>query len=468
MKILFFVKRNILLITVLLLAFFLRFDRVGSFMPFIGDQGWFYLSARDMLVNQQVPLVGITSSHTWLHQGPLWTYILAAALFLGKFNPISGAVLSGFLGLFAVFLTYKIGEDFFSRRMGVIAAFLMATSPLVIIHDRMPYHTAPIAFIVSLLIYSILAWTRGKQNFFPVVCLSISLLYNFELATVVFVPVVLFFLFYGLYKKEKWVKALKNKKIITASFLCSLIPMIPILIYDVQSGFPQTVKYAGWFIYKAGQLVGLYKGSTGGSLSTVIGFFFSRYQIFSFMPSLSISALVFASSIYVVARDGIKKITSVVGIILLSTLVPFLGFILSKTSSEAYIPMLFPGLVLSIAYLFNLFFQSKYKSLAFLALIIICVTNSYSIFEVNYLAGTKGGFGPSLESRILASKKIIKLSDNKSFSINFKGPGSEFASSTMNYEYLIWWLSGKRPTKNGVVKIEISEPDYKIIVKRTF
>jgi len=28
-------------------------------MPFIGDQGWFYLSARNMLVHGNIPLVGI-------------------------------------------------------------------------------------------------------------------------------------------------------------------------------------------------------------------------------------------------------------------------------------------------------------------------------------------------------------------------------------------------------------------------
>ena len=33
--------------------------RLSDLMPFIGDQGWFYLSARNMLVHGNIPLVGI-------------------------------------------------------------------------------------------------------------------------------------------------------------------------------------------------------------------------------------------------------------------------------------------------------------------------------------------------------------------------------------------------------------------------
>lgn len=66
-----------LLIAILIIGAFLRFDRLPQLVAFIGDQGWFYLSARDVLLSGNIPLVGITSSHTWLHQGPRWTYLLA-------------------------------------------------------------------------------------------------------------------------------------------------------------------------------------------------------------------------------------------------------------------------------------------------------------------------------------------------------------------------------------------------------
>ena len=76
-------------------------------MNFIGDQGWFYISARDILLTGKIPLVGITSSHIWLHQGPYWTYMLAIMLFLFHFNPVSGAYLTAVIGLLTVFLIYR-------------------------------------------------------------------------------------------------------------------------------------------------------------------------------------------------------------------------------------------------------------------------------------------------------------------------------------------------------------------------
>src|SRR5216683_690424 len=105
----FYDARKTILILILFLAAFLLFYRLSTLIPFIGDQGWFYISARDMLLAGHIPLVGITSSHVWLHQGPYWTYMLAGALWIGHFNPITPAYLSAAIGLIAVLLMYKVG-----------------------------------------------------------------------------------------------------------------------------------------------------------------------------------------------------------------------------------------------------------------------------------------------------------------------------------------------------------------------
>jgi len=62
---------NLILVIIVLIGGFLRFDRLSALMMFIGDQWWFYLSARDLILTGNIPLVGITSSHIWIYQGPL-------------------------------------------------------------------------------------------------------------------------------------------------------------------------------------------------------------------------------------------------------------------------------------------------------------------------------------------------------------------------------------------------------------
>lgn len=456
---------NIYLIVILIIGAFLRFDRLDTLMAFIGDQGWFYLSARNIILNGEIPLVGITSSHVWLHQGPLWTYILAPVLFLFHFNPVGGAYLTAAIGILSMYLIYRIGKDFFSHRFGLIAALFFATSPLVIIHARFAYHTSPIPFFVLLLIYSVMNFIKGRKMFLPVAILSLSILYNLELATVVFLLVLFVVFMFDFYKKEKWVKTVNNRKILISSILLGLIPMIPVLIYDFGHGFPQTIKYAGWFVYKAGQLVGLYRGNSGENLSSVINFFFSRYQILFFMLGLSISVLIFITSVYFIVRDGIRKITSPTGIIFLSTAIPLLGLILSKTSSEAYLPMLFPGLVLSLSYVFVKTAEKSesLKNLAYGAIIVISLFNAQFIYSHNYLIEQKGGFGLSLEKRKQAARKILDYAKGIPYNLRLQGPGSEFESSTMNYEYLVWWLGRNPPSKEKQDLVFIIEEKQKEI-----
>lgn len=71
-------------------------------IPFFGDIGWFYLSARDALLLGKFPLLGITASMTWLHQGPLWTYLLIPAFWLSDFHPLSPVILALILIIFGL------------------------------------------------------------------------------------------------------------------------------------------------------------------------------------------------------------------------------------------------------------------------------------------------------------------------------------------------------------------------------
>lgn len=354
-------KINFLLIAILIIGAFLRFDRLPQLMAFIGDQGWFYLSARDLLLTGNIPLVGITSSHTWLHQGPLWTYMLAGSLWVSNFNPFSGSILTAIIGTSSIFLIYKLGKEFFSREFGLIAALIYATSPLIIIHERLAYHTSPIPFLVLLLIYSVLKVIKGRAIYFPIVALCLSLLYNFELATVVFIPVVLLVIGIGIYKKEKWIKPIKNRKIIVLSIMGLMIPMIPILIYDFGHGFPQTIKFGTWFIYKGFQAIGFIEKSAEEPFFELVLFFANKMSLLIFAPNVFISMILLIagltfSTLHIWKR---KEIISPVGVIFGLTVVGLTGFFSVVAKSEAYLPMLFPGIVLLMSFVGHTLFQSN-------------------------------------------------------------------------------------------------------------
>jgi len=415
-------------------------------MVFFGDQAWFYISARDLILGREFPLLGITSSHTWIHQGPVWTYMLVPGFLISNFHPLSGVYLSVVFGILSLILVYKIGKDFFSQRFAIIFFLLYAFSPLVVFHVRLSYHTSPIPFVVLGLFYAAGKWVQGNVIYFPLTLFALSLLYNFELATVIFVPIILFLLLYGFFKREKFVSGLRSKKIIFFSILAVFIPMLPILIHDVQNGFPQTVVFAGWFGYKLLQFIGILEKNSvdNSSFQEGVIFFFQKYKELLSVPYQYISVTVFLASvlfsIYKVFTT--KNFISPLGIILSCTCLGLLAYFLSGVPSEAYLVMLFPGLIFCISLLI---YGLRRNIIIGFVLFILIILNVYYIISTNYL--TKGKV--TISKKIAVTEKIFQNTNGKKVELFYKGPGQEFKSSVMPYEYLLWWRAGIESDPDG-------------------
>lgn len=454
-------KSHILLLAILFIGSVARFYKLSELMPFIGDYAWFYLSARDMLLTGNIPLVGITSSHTWLHQGPLWTYLLAVVLYLFQFDPVSGAYFIAAVGVCTIWLVYKISKELFSERVGLIASALYAASPLVILHSRISYHTSLIPFFTILTLYSLYKWVKGNIHYFPLILFFLSVLYNLELATVVLWFIFLFFLMFGLRKKKKWVREVIHKKIILFSLLAFIIPMLPIIMYDISHGFKQTLVFGGWVIYR---LVLFFNRHAvfSNTFTTMSAYFFSYNQkllfILNGIVSLFIVVPAFFNLINVLHKMRNKfYIENSYSILFLFLFIPILGFFISATPSEAYIPVLFPALMIATALLFDriMNFRRLYFLVIFL-IITLSFFNIYYLISQNYFTG-KGMYGPTFKNRTQAAKHILQVSKGKRYSLVGKGEGSQFESFTMNYEYLLWRMGHPPSSENIHARFVIEE-----------
>lgn len=443
------------LFLIVLIAVYLRFNGIERYIPFIGDQAWFYLSARNMVLDGKIPLLGIESSHPWIHQGPLWTYFLAPVLAISNFNPIAGSYLSNLFGIGTVVLAFVVGRRFVSSKFGLIFSFLFAISPLAVYHSRFAYHTSPIPFFVLLLSFFLYKWLKGNVIFFPIIMLTMFILYNFELATVILWPVIIFFLAFGILKKKSYIQGIKSKKIFIFSTLAFMVPMLPILIHDFQNGFPQTVMFGAWFFYKGFQFLGLIQKSPmdESSILAAIEFFFEKYHTLTLPVVKSISMFIFFSSLIVTIINLFKHQVRVSGslIMFLLTLIGLVAFILSGVPSEAYLVMLFPGLI----YFFAVVIYRIKKSLLILAaLLLIGLTNVNYIISSEYL--TKGSI--TLKEKSEAVDEIINLLQNNNYELTYEGIGEEFESSVMPYRYLIWLklrhISREETSKREILIIE--------------
>lgn len=441
-------------------------------MMFIGDQGWFYLSSRDIILKGEIPLVGITSSHTWLHQGALWTYMVAPVLWLFNFNPVGGAYLTSLLGVITVWLVYRVGKEVFSQRIGLIAAFFYATSPLIIIHSRMPYHTSPIPLVTTILFYSVYKWIQGNVLYFPFIVFLIAVLYNFELATFTLVPIITILFLIGFVKKTRWAREVLNKKILLLSSLGFFIPMIPMIVYDFGHGFPQTLKFIIWVFYKIAVTLHLFPAlhpdAPSETYQTMIPFISALVMRLVFLESNLFAWIILTASVLYLTFIVFKFIKhksylSVFNILFLFFVVSTLGYVSARTNSEGYILIFFPIVSFMIAVLFDAIFKNRLILISgVITLFVVCAVNSYSLVSKNYLM--KDGYGLPISERINVAKKIIKKSSNEEYNIVGIGEGSQYESFTMGYEYLAWWL-GKQPSKKKTkLQFIIRETPKRIIL----
>ncbi len=444
-------------------------------MPFIGDQGWFYLSARDLLLTGKIPLVSITSSHTWLHQGPIWTYMLAVALWISHFNPVSGAILTGVIGLVTILLIYKIGSEMFSQRVGLIAALFYATSPYIVFSGRFAYHTSPIPLLALLLLYVTYKWIKGFQYGFPLILFFLALLYNFELATFVIIPVFLVVLIYGIVKKTKWVKNILQPKIILLSFLALIIPMLPMVLYDIYHGYPQTIKFAIWILYKIATIVGfphLHPNAPSETFKTMLPFVSVLLQRIIFLGSALFSwiiLLVATLNLFLLNKPFFKKreYLQSYSLLLLFFIIPTLGYIAEKTNSEAYLLVFFPSISFIIGLLFDRFMKYHLLKIPSIVILMLFVSiNIFLFFKMNFFMDNFG-YGPTLTERIAIAKQIIQKSKGQEYNLIGRGPWSQYESFTMNYQYLAWWL-GHEPSKRKakLVFIVQEKNGHAFVIKR--
>jgi hypothetical protein len=426
----------------------LHFYRISDLMPFIGDQGWFYLSARDMVLYHQIPLVGITSSHVWLHQGPYWTYMLAGALWLGHFNPVTGAYLSSLIGLFTVFLVYKIGSKIFSSRVGLLSSLLYATSPMTLMNTRIPYHTAPIGLLTLLLFYALYKWINGYRYGLPVIILLYTTLYNFETATFMLVPIFILILVYGLYKRTSWSKDIFKYKLISLSILAWIVVMIPMILYDTHHGYPQTLKFDEWLVYKIATVFGfpkLHPNAPSETWVTMIRFANIEIQQLVFLQNALVAWLVlfagFVNLLFIVKNYfKKKKYLQQYSLLALFFIIPLIGYIIEKTNSGAYLDVFFPTVAFMFAIMVDRLMNLRRWFIPSLCVLLLFVlSNIVSLFQTNFLTVSTGYDFP-ISQREATVKQIIQESHGKEYNLVGKGNWSQFASFTMNYEYLAWWM----------------------------
>jgi GT2 family glycosyltransferase len=441
-------KYSLMLMFILMVGAFLRFNRIYQILPFIGDQAWFYLSARDMLQSGRIPLVGIPSSHPWLHQGALWTYILSLGFLTFGYSPYTGGFISIFIDILTIYFIYKLGSLMFSQRFGIIAALLYTFSPIVVFNSQLAFHTSPIPLLTLFYLYSLVQWVRGSPKCFPVIILLLAFLYNFEIATFPLAIAFLSVLLFGFWQKKKWAQKVLSPRYMVLSLIAFTVPMTPMLMYDFGHGFPQTFRFLAWIGYRFLVFFGyppVNPEITSANFSQIINFISFFYKRLIFLPSTLLANTIAILSLlffYITLfKQSITKKYNTSSLLLgITYTISFAGILATKTTSEAYLLILFPTSIFIIAFFLDRLLQLKreFTPLTIFLIILISFLNGYSVINLEKSQG--------FSDRLQAAKSIVSQARGRGYNLIGEGNGSEYPSFTMNYEYLTWWL-GHAPSK---------------------
>jgi 4-amino-4-deoxy-L-arabinose transferase-like glycosyltransferase len=159
-----FLKKNYLIISILLIAAFFRLFNIYGYAEFLGDQGRDLIIIRDFLVNHNLFFIGPQTSIGNMYLGPYFYYLIAPSLWLSNFDPIGPAIFIALIGIATVYLVFYLVKKIFDHLSAAyLAAFFYAISPVVIKYSTFSWNPNIMPFFTLLFVLFIYRLSLKKN-----------------------------------------------------------------------------------------------------------------------------------------------------------------------------------------------------------------------------------------------------------------------------------------------------------------
>lgn len=236
------------MILILLVAVFLRFYNLSGYLQFLGDQGRDVLIVKRMIVEHQWTLLGPNASVGGFFTGPIYYYFMLPFLWLFNLDPVGPAYLSAIFGLAMIILIYWLGKEFFGKRVGILAAFLVTISPKMIDISRFSWNPNPVPlFALLTIIFLYLGAKKQKIVYTFLAGVSVGIMVQLHYIDLVFVPILLLLILWLPLKGSRLVHFL-------AAGSGFLFGNSLFLIFEIRHGFPN-IRSVWEFVTRRGQTV---------------------------------------------------------------------------------------------------------------------------------------------------------------------------------------------------------------------
>ena len=183
---------SILLALLFGIAFFLRWYLMPQNLFFGPEQGRDLLAVRDIVVGNNLTLIGPKTALDGIFHGPLYYYLISIPFMLSGGSPTFIALFLVVINSLTIYVVYKVTKELLSARVALIAALLFAVSFEVITYARWLSHpplVLPLSGLFFLFVYRFLTGSSRNLIYAAVV---FGLLFQAELVNVVILVVTTF------------------------------------------------------------------------------------------------------------------------------------------------------------------------------------------------------------------------------------------------------------------------------------
>lgn len=345
------------------LAFFLRAYSIER-IPIIADVERDYSYARQMLLQGDIPLLGIPSSVPRFSQGPLNIWFAALAFLLGGINPYAPVLLSAYCTSAAVFFFFIWMRKYIGVWPALTSALLVALSPGGITQARMPFYLFAVPIFLGIYLFALL---RLQNRFSSLVLagLFFSLLFQWELATI---PLI------GLLIWQIWKQRINLVRSLFGVGSGMIVGLLPQLVYDVSHNCRHLCGFGVWMLYRFVAVTGFdgRHGYTWQKMKDLIGAIVYHLESLVGLGQgwfLGIVLLVSAFSLLSIRRNKLVELSwMAVGLLLV-------GLFIHGKPSEAY----FPPFLILVPILFGFGFWKLKLIWKWVVVFFLCVAAYQSV-----------------------------------------------------------------------------------------
>jgi 4-amino-4-deoxy-L-arabinose transferase-like glycosyltransferase len=156
-----FKKEKLLLWILPILSIFLYFYKLGAPSLFETDEVIYSQVARE-IVRSGDWLTLHLFGHNWFIHPPFYMWLTAISSYIFGVNEFNTRIWSAIFAVGLIYVTYLLGNKMFKDGVGILAAFILATSLQYILQARMAIFDIPLVFFEMLALLFFFHWLEDK------------------------------------------------------------------------------------------------------------------------------------------------------------------------------------------------------------------------------------------------------------------------------------------------------------------